>query len=67
MPTKRTCTVQRVGHKGKTVNFDLTSRQAMNMVARIAKCAALRIRGEVVRVTIWPKGTVTVWNAGPRQ
>jgi hypothetical protein len=53
--------VKRVSHEGKSVNLDLTAKQAARMISRIAAKIATKTPVEVIRVTIWPSGTFSVW------
>ena len=52
--------VRRVSHGGRTVNFDLTSRQAARLASRLAEQIARKAPGELIRVTIWSGRTFSV-------
>lgn len=52
--------VKRVSHGGRSVNIDLTGRQANRLISRISAKVGQKARRELVRVTIWPSGTFSV-------
>ncbi len=57
----RKARVKRAAHGGESINFDLTSKQAVRMIAMIARKVVEKPKGKAVRVTIWSSGKITVW------